>query len=834
MNITPARLFGPIPTFRHLLLLNICFALWTTEELSHAQSLQTLKSFGILTNKVGSSPYGELVQGADGFLYGVTSKGGVLVGGSIFKISTNSDGFGIVHQLVTPIEGSDSRAGLVSDGVTLYGTTTRGGANNGGTVFKVGTDGTGFAVLKAFPAGSFTNVPSIGLPTEMRPPMGGLFLSGSMLYGTTRSGGAAGQGTVFKINVDGSGYAVVKEFGGAVGGAAPCGELVLDGSTLYGTTAYGGNSNTGTVFKVNADGSAFAILKHFTSGTTDGREPLGGLILAGSTLYGTTYSGGTSSAQAGTVFKIETNGSGFALLKSFDGGVNNGGSPAARLRLSGSLLYGTTSGDAGGGFATVFSVATNGAGFAAVKKFDSRPFEKLRGAVILVNGTIFGTTADDLNYSLLGTIFKVATDGTGYTQMHKFVQGSGDGVNPDGLVLSEGTLYGSTFNGGTADVGSIFKVETNGTGYVRLYDFQGDTDGAHPLGQLAVIGGTIFGMTGEGGAITPGGIGVGTVFKVNTDGSGYTVLRRFVEVPYDGLYPSYGLTAVGDRLYGTTVYGGTGSGGVLFQMDTNGNNYAIVVNFAGNSGENPSGELLYAGNILYGATESAGSLGQGNVFRINPDGSGFTELHPFSSAEDLSGLGMRLSLVGNFLYGIGVGLNSDFSRLFRINTNGLGFAALGALPADIDFGYRTLTPIGTNLLFSGRAYVAQFGGIYQCDTNGLNFMKVREFSALEGLAPRGNMISVATLLYGATFDGGDVGEGNVFSFDVRPQLAAIRSGTGILLSWPAYASGYRLEQNVGLNGGTWIPSGSSPSNNGTNVTVQVPLSAPTTFFRLRM
>jgi uncharacterized repeat protein (TIGR03803 family) len=94
------------------------------------------------------------------------------------------------------------------------------------------------------------------------------------------------------VNTDGSAYAVIRSFAGQHDGANPAGGLVLVGNTLYGTTEDGGNSwlDYGTVFKVNTDGSGYAVLKSFTGG--DGRYPSAALVLAGSTLYGTTDCGG--------------------------------------------------------------------------------------------------------------------------------------------------------------------------------------------------------------------------------------------------------------------------------------------------------------------------------------------------------------------------------------------------------------------------------------------------------------------------------------------------------------------------------------------------------------
>jgi uncharacterized repeat protein (TIGR03803 family) len=118
---------------------------------------------------------------------------------------------------------------------------------------------------------------------------GNLLLSGPTLYGTTGSGGSSNCGTVFKLETDGSGFTVLKEFAGSDGAGPGPGGLVVSGTTLYGTTGSGGSSNCGTVFKLETDGTGFAVLKQFAG--SDGADP-SGLLLSGTTLYGTTHNGG--------------------------------------------------------------------------------------------------------------------------------------------------------------------------------------------------------------------------------------------------------------------------------------------------------------------------------------------------------------------------------------------------------------------------------------------------------------------------------------------------------------------------------------------------------------
>ncbi len=230
--------------------------------------------------------------------------------------------------------------GLTLSGSTLYGVTSFGTSSDCGSVFSMGADGTGLRTLVAFNSGN-------GSTPECT-----LALSGSTLYGTTNSGGAYYRGTVFRVNTDGSGFQTLLSLSGA-NGYFPVGAVAVSGSTIYGTTENGGTVGQGNVFSINTDGTNFHNLVSFTgnSGTYPGEQPRG-LILEGSTLYGVTWAGGSDAD--GTVFSIQTDGTGFQSLYSFSGA--DGAGPTQGLILDGSILYGTT--NIGGAYndGTVFAL----------------------------------------------------------------------------------------------------------------------------------------------------------------------------------------------------------------------------------------------------------------------------------------------------------------------------------------------------------------------------------------------------------------------------------------------------------------------------------------------
>jgi MYXO-CTERM domain-containing protein len=347
--------------------------------------------------------------------------------------------------------------------------------------------------------------------------------------------------------------------GGAADGASPQGDVVVSGSTLYGVTLAGGTSGAGTVFKVGTDGTGFTLLRSFAGG--DGREPRGSLVMSGATLYGMTDRGGASNS--GTVFKVDTDGNNFALLHSFAGGAGDGQSAPGSLVVVGSTVYGMTKQGGASDLGTVFKVDTDGNNFAVLHSFAGGPADgqSPTGSLVASGGALYGMTYQG-GASSLGTVFKIDTDGNNYTLLRSL---GADAQLPQGsLVVSGSTLYGMTSqSNGVGMPGAVFKIDTDGNGYALLHSFTSNPDGSSPFGSLVVSGSTLYGMTNAGGAH-----GVGSMFKVNTDGSGYVVFGSFAGGAADGSYPRGALVASGSTLYGMTVQGGsTSNTGTVFKID---------------------------------------------------------------------------------------------------------------------------------------------------------------------------------------------------------------------------------------------------------------------------
>jgi uncharacterized repeat protein (TIGR01451 family) len=348
---------------------------------------------------------------------------------------------------------------------------------------------------------SFAGNPSYGVW-----PQGSLILSGFTLYGMTEMGGDYDLGQIFKINTDGTGFNCLHSFSGW-DGETPRGSLILSGSTLYGLASSGGNYRGGTIFKIQTDGTGFKLLHVFLYNQDEGGLPLGSLILSNSTLYGMTFVGGASEYSQGTIFKMYTDGTGYATLHSFMGYPSDGAMPRGSLILIGSSLYGMTSSHGAKGYGTVFKINTDGSGYDQIHQFTGLISDGgfPDGSLTLVGSALYGMTGFGGTYGQ-GTIFKINPDGTGFGLVHSFADWPSDGSRPtDSVILIGSVLHGMTLWGGAHDFGAVFKVNTDGTGYALSHSFSdGTKDGAHPWGSLTNSGQVLYGMTSTGGATDQG------------------------------------------------------------------------------------------------------------------------------------------------------------------------------------------------------------------------------------------------------------------------------------------------------------------------------------------
>jgi uncharacterized repeat protein (TIGR03803 family) len=561
--------------------------------------------------------------------------------GSVFKLTPNGKGGWTQTVLYSFKGGSDGQnplSRLVFDSAgNLYGTTSGGGTgtcSGCGTVFKLAPNsrsGWTESVIYTFKGGSDGAFPYAGLTLD----------SAGNLYGTTLLGGTQPTnclgwscGTVFKLAPGSHGSwteSILYSFTGGSDGGEPRGELIFDSAgSLYGTASVGGKSSgSGTVFKLTPASNSWTLnvlYSFFDSNGNDGFDPQSGLIFdkAGN-LYGTTLFGGSArcSGGCGVVFELISNGNGSfseSVLYNFLGGASDGAYPAGGLVFDQvGNLYGTTysGGRSPGPVGVVFQLAPGSGGqwtetvvHAFTGSFDgASPY----GALVfdqagnLYGATYRGGTAD------VGTVFELTpTTGGQWTKSTIYSFPSSDGQDPNGNLVEDasGNFYGTTYPGGTYAQGEVFKLAPNSTGgwtKGTIYSFKGTTDGALPSNLVFDKSGNLYGT-----AVV--GPGLGSIFELKPNGSGTwteSTLYTFSNTTTDGQFLEGLVFDASGNLYGETVYGGTySSGGTIYKLTNNGSGVwtkSVLYNFQEDAGgfEPLGGLVIDAAGNLYGTARLA-------------------------------------------------------------------------------------------------------------------------------------------------------------------------------------------------------------------------------------
>jgi len=358
--------------------------------------------------------------------------------------------------------------------------------------------GGGFKVLHSFAGGS----------TDGANPFASVTPVGKNFVVPTDGGGTAGKGTLTLVRPDGT-FQLYHSFTGGSDGQNPDGTLGDDGTQLYGTTTYGGSAGCGTYYILLHDGTLYRILRSFQCGA-DGAFPFSGLTWSTDRrdFFGTTINGG--STDLGAIFQAGTGGA----YRSFGGSSGSNPYGGVAYDPSSETYFATASAGGVSGFGTVVSADDfNDGGTTVLHSFAGSPNDGATpyGSLLLYNGNLYGTTYKG-GTSGLGTVFRL---GATYTVLHSFqgIFNSADGSFPHGgltLNPTDGMLYGMTQNGGNSkDLGTIFKIDPNTGAESVVHAFRGK-DGAHPIGNLLLLKGALYGTTVYGGAAN-----LGVVFRLN-------------------------------------------------------------------------------------------------------------------------------------------------------------------------------------------------------------------------------------------------------------------------------------------------------------------------------
>lgn len=794
-------------------------------------------------------PTGEFAADGIGFHWAASQFGGTFGAGAIFKQRADGSDFSLVFSFNpdgAPNRGTNPQGTLVlgPDGA-FYGTTTYGGTDGFGTIYRIALDGT-FTTL--------VNFTSAGISNRGAYPFGGLAVGADQaLYGTTSAGGANDFGTVFRVTVTGA-LTTLAEFdysGGTTAGATPYGALVQGAAgVFYGTTQLGGGPGFGTVFRITAGGMFTTLFEFQNAGSPRGAYPQSGLRRAvDGSFYGCTYAGG--SAGFGTVFRFSDPGS-LTTLVEFTGlaGVRPGAYPAAPLcQTADGDVYGVTSGGGAADKGTVFRLTAGTGTFASLREF-TNAIGGVRGALPLgglqqsADGTLLGTTS--VGGALgNGTIYRLTTAGILTTLSELTNDGSGNrGLRPASGLLPDGTgrFRGTTESGGSFGYGTIYEVGEDGTAQT-LVDFSGQgavgsmTRGTGPLAGLAPENGAQFGATFSGGANN-----LGTLYSLGS--GGLTTLLDFTGTVGSarGASPQATLAVgVDGNFYGLTAAGGSANFGTLFRLTPAGALTTLLDftrNGASNRGSAPRGALLPGGDgFLYGTTAEGGA-GFGTLFKVTEAGA-LTTLLEFTGAganpRGAAPVGALLRGADGFLYGTTQrGGAGGFGTIFKVTTAGAlttlteftsnGPSNRGALP----LAGLVQAPDG---MFYGTAQqggARDFGTLFRLGSGG-GLTTLVEFTgaglqALAGANPGYGALVFGSdgNLYGTTAAGGPGGGGTVYRLRFGPRPVTL-AASGVS------ASSATMQGTITPNGAATNASfewGTSPTALG-NATALQPIGAGT-------
>jgi uncharacterized repeat protein (TIGR03803 family) len=300
-------------------------------------------------------------------------------------------------------------------------------------------------------------------------------------------------------------------------------------------------------------------------------------------------------------------------------------------------------------------------------------------AMTLLGDKLYGTTLEG-GTNNVGTIFSINQDGTGYQKLLDLETSAG-AESHSCFVIIDNILYGMTASGGEDDEGVIFSFDpttptptptatpTPPPNFDTLFSFPCKAAGKEPHGRLTLDpnGTTFYGMTRKGGAS-----GFGVVFSIDTSGNTYRVLHDFIGGPDDGATSDHGyVVQSGHHLYGMTTYGGHHNNGVIFKLNIDDGTFQLLHSFGEthHDGKNPYGSLLLDNDKLYGTTANGGDHNKGTVFVIQTSGQGYNQLYSFGAKSDDGANPIdNVILIGHHLYGMTTGGGAnDHGAIFKVD-----------------------------------------------------------------------------------------------------------------------------------------------------------------------
>lgn len=703
-------------------------------------------------------------------LVGTLSNSGPEQGGIVFRNNLPGTSPGTIHTF-NHLAPHQTLGGVIAgDADWLYGMLSYNGTNQDGAFYKIRRDGSDFTkIYDAVTPFYLSSIP--------------FYHTDGLVYFSTGT-------EVIKYNPATSAITTIPL---SIGASVTRSMTIDENDWMY----FLSSAQTAVLSKVKTDGSQ-SIDLHTFNGTTDGWSGLKGITsIPGDSLVGLMSQGGIN--DMGTIYSIKKDGSGVAVLHQFEEAT--GKFPESKLVYFDGKLYGTTS--QGGDFVNgvLYSINPDGSNYRVLHQFEVHGPDQLYGNIsITSNGRIFGVYNQFAIFGGTYRSWKIDTSGANFEEFMSVNQRESGHFNQDPLILpDDNTIFLTTAELGRHEGGAFSQCDTSGN-ITGLFQFGASPNGFHPNPLMKASNSKLYGTTTIGGAS-----GNGTIYSMNADGSGYLKLHEFTDA--EGYEPNGKLLEASDgRLYGVCRWGGPSNGGALYRIDKAGTNFQVLYSFPlANEPYNPEGTLVEDNTgILYGATSRALTQ-NGSVYKINKDGTGFGVLKLFLSSEIFTPFD-GLALDNGWLYGTcNFGGAEGKGGVFRLHTDGTGYQLLHDFTG-VNSGAQ---PRGIPLIASnGKLYgITLIGGatgegtLYSMDLTGTNFTTLREFvSGTDGGFPVSSMIQASDgRLYGSNAFGGPSSGGTIYSTNLDG------SNFTLVNSFAFNTDGQSLNGILDLNGNFVLP-----------------------------
>lgn len=541
---------------------------------------------------------------------------------------------------------------------------------------------------------------------------------------------------------------------------------------IWGITSYGGQYNSGTIFKTDANGDNHSVEHSLFK--YDGSLPYGSPIEASNgKIYGLTMIGGSY----GVLFEYDPFTKIYLVKVNFNGEEKGSTPRGSLIQASNGKLYGHTNNGGVYNKGVLFEYDIFEDIFTKLVDFDgANTGSSPNGSVFqAINGKLYGF-AKEGGINDLGTLFEYELSSNIFTKLIDF-DGINNGSHPHSSLIqtTNEKLYGLTPGGGIHDKGVLFEFNLTTNTINKLFDFGGTNQGSYPMGDLCKsIEGKLYGLTPYGGESNNG-----TLFEFDILDNTVTKLLDFDDD--NGSRPYGSLIQIeNEKFYGLTVEGGGTDQGVIFEFDASSNQLTKKIDFEGiENGGRPEGSLIQTmQGTLYGLTNVGGIEGRGTLFEYDVSTNIITNrIEFFGSEKGRYPIGSLTQASNGKFYGLTVdGGTFNNGVLFEYNP------VTKVYLKKIDFNSTNGSKPSGRLLQgnNGKLYgLTKNGGLhdsgvlfeYDYITNTLSKKYDFEENGAYGSIPQGTLIQASNgKIYGSTYYGGIYNKGTIFEYEILSNM----------------------------------------------------------------